>query len=813
MLHETIIIEVFAGAARVSSALRHFGLSSCFGVDHVKHRHSCAPISIVDLTERHGQDLLLQWLNNPRVIGIFVAPPCGTASRARKIKLKNRWDQGPVPLRSDESPNGLSNLSFVNRMKISKANKLYHFTALLVKLALDRNLIICVENPQFSHFWATTFWANTFATSQETAYPFELARDIASVFVSIALHAGAKVPPQSFADIESRSEYVLHFVKRPLDPDLPKLANAKLLSSSPFAESQMKGGKIGDSSLDGSLDGDTAMGSVRQDHHPKKDDQGKIEVWGVYHEPMEFVQKAVEAGHPQSLRSCIPEILRKAVKVNAETTSLQRAKHRTEMMKSWRLMARELESEEQHLKASMPPHLNRILQSKRIKLWERLLREANYQDMGVVNEVVCGTPLVGETETTGLWPSKFVPAMVTEEQLQEISAREKWETIRKVATCDSPETDSQVWDKTLSELQQGWIVGPLKHSEVPDDCPLSRRFGVIQGEKTRCVDDFAKSSVNLAVQVTESPKPHTVDVLGALLGEVINAGPGDEPWLIRPFDLKDAYRQCGVATSSLKYSHIVVRDPSRKRAEIFQMLALPFGSVRSVHAFLRVSHSIWFILVHYLSILATNYFDDFVVVARESEAKHVTSVVHGVFKLLGWSFAESGAKAPDFKGKANALGVAVDVSSLHTGVVRIDNTESRKDDLSKLVQSILSTGTLTSIEALKLRGRMQFTAGQLFGRVARMCLNQVTQHAYHATGTQISLETSTALSRYSRFLLQGKPRSITKGLSDTWFVYTDASYEIVEGQNTAGFGEHLLTRLVTQSDTSLLSWSVRTCCH
>ena len=507
---------------------------------------------------------------------------------------------------------------------------------------------------------------------------------------------------------------------------------------------------------------------------------------------MEFVQKAVEAGHPQSLRSCIPEILRKAVKVNAETTSLQRAKHRTEMMKSWRLMARDLESEEQHLKASMPPHLNRILQSKRIKLWERLLREANYQDMGVVNEVVCGTPLVGETETTGLWPSKFVPAMVTEEQLQEISAREKWETIRKVATCESPETDSQVWDKTLSELQQGWIVGPLKHSEVPDGCPLSRRFGVIQGEKTRCVDDFTKSSVNLAVQVTESPKPHTVDVLGALLGEVISAGPGDEPWLIRPFDLKDAYRQCGVATSSLKYSHIVVRDPSRERAEIFQMLALPFGSVRSVHAFLRVSHSIWFILVHYLSILATNYFDDFVVVARESEAKHVTSVVHGVFKLLGWSFAESGAKAPDFKGKANALGVAVDVSSLHTGVVRIDNTESRKDDLSKLVQSILSTGTLTSIEALKLRGRMQFTAGQLFGRVARMCLNQVTQHAYHATGTQISLETSTALSRYSRFLLQGKPRSITKGLSDTWFVYTDASYEIVEGQNTAGFGGTLV---------------------
>ena len=289
-----------------------------------------------------------------------------------------------------------------------------------------------------------------------------------------------------------------------------------------------------------------------------------------------------------------------------------------------------------------------------------------------------------------------------------------------------------------------------------------------------------RTSVNLAVQVTESPKPHTVDVLGAPLGEIIEECHGAGPWAIRPFDLKDAHR--GVSPSSTPHSHIVVRDPDQNPARIFRMLALPFGSVMSVHSFLRVAHSIGFILVHYLSVLTTNYFDDFVVVARQSEAQH------GVLKLLGWSFAEEGAKAPEFSSSTNALGMTIDVSQLHLGVAEIDNTTSRKEDLAMPVRGILRSNTLTSIQALKLRGRMQFTAGQLFGRVARMCLNQVTQHAYRSTKSVREPETALTLRMYSEFLMPGKPRSITRNLGDTWFVYTDASFESDENTFSAGFG-------------------------
>ncbi len=104
-------------------------------------------------------------------------------------------------------------------------------------------------------------------------------------------------------------------------------------------------------------------------------------------------------------------------------------------------------------------------------------------------------------------------------------------------------------------------------------------------------------------------------------------------------------------------------------------------------------------------------------VARQSEAKHLTAVIHGVLRLLGWSLAEEGLKAPEFSSSTNALGVTIDVSQLHLGVAEIDNTTSRKEDLAMPLRGIRRSNTLTSIQALKLQGRMQFTAGQLSGEL------------------------------------------------------------------------------------------------
>lgn len=519
-LEEFVVIEIFAGTARVSSALRFYGMKSSFGVDHLRHRNACAPISIIDLTTKRGQKLLMQWMQNPRVIGLFLAPPCGMASRARSIRLAAARFGGPRPL-------------------------------------------LTVENPQYSHFWATTFWLevagmmlytifhscqfgstrqkktmlahndpafhslhklcpgeskthrhdkwgltknNKFATSDETAYPFELARDIAGVFVSILLKNGVQPPPQVLSDVTSHSNQVLQalraqtgtqpratrlpplvpefktFLKRPADSSQTDVPNAKRIACNPFTSSRMMGGVDSLESGQGNMD---ALASSEASSANVAEDKAE-EVWGIYHEPMEFVQEAAKTGHPQNLSSCLPEVLRQAVRVNATTTDVQRARSRTE-----------LEPEEKKLKAGMSQHLQVILKDKKIKLWERLLQEAQYPDMQVAQEFINGTRLTGETEFCGLWPSKFSPALVSEDELAEISKRDKWTTLERVANSPNAETDQQVWQKTMSELERGWLVGPLDPEQVPDEYTLSRRFGVVQGPKVRCVDDFTRSSVNL----------------------------------------------------------------------------------------------------------------------------------------------------------------------------------------------------------------------------------------------------------------------------------------------------------------------------
>ena len=141
-----MIIEIFVGTSRVTAELKKFGMLSAFGTDHVRHKQAAAQVVIADLTTDAGVGLLMQWLSDKNVVGAFIAPPCGSASRARSIPLKRKRPgdpPAPKPLPSDKHPNGLPNLSFVDRLKISKANKLYFLTSKLVQWAVAEGLLSC----------------------------------------------------------------------------------------------------------------------------------------------------------------------------------------------------------------------------------------------------------------------------------------------------------------------------------------------------------------------------------------------------------------------------------------------------------------------------------------------------------------------------------------------------------------------------------------------------------------------------------------------------------------------------------------------
>ena len=67
--------------------------------------------------------------------------------------------------------------------------------------------------------------AGHFATSEETAYPIQLARDVAQCFTQALVEAGMKLPPSQLQDMTSSSEAVLQAVRAQsgLQPEHSKL--------------------------------------------------------------------------------------------------------------------------------------------------------------------------------------------------------------------------------------------------------------------------------------------------------------------------------------------------------------------------------------------------------------------------------------------------------------------------------------------------------------------------------------------------------------------------------------------------------------
>ena len=153
------------------------GLSSSFGVDHKKQKHA-GRILVADLTTAEGQALCWSWIKSPSCMGISCAPPCGTCSKARgiPITLPNGYKiAGPQPLRSEDCPDGVASMSYLNRRRVWSANALYKFITDVALFCLDVGLIVVIENPRSSLYWRTSFFVPlrgklTFTAHRACAY-------------------------------------------------------------------------------------------------------------------------------------------------------------------------------------------------------------------------------------------------------------------------------------------------------------------------------------------------------------------------------------------------------------------------------------------------------------------------------------------------------------------------------------------------------------------------------------------------------------------------------------------------------------------
>ncbi len=97
--------------------------------------------------------------------------PCGTASRAREIRLSHQH-HGPRPMRSEAFPDGLpaNQLPENSLLRLRSANRLYSVTTKLIK-NLSSHTVWAVENPSRSYLWRTSYFQEL-SKDRET-YRFE----------------------------------------------------------------------------------------------------------------------------------------------------------------------------------------------------------------------------------------------------------------------------------------------------------------------------------------------------------------------------------------------------------------------------------------------------------------------------------------------------------------------------------------------------------------------------------------------------------------------------------------------------------------
>ena len=74
---------------------------------------------------------------------------------------------------------------------------------------------------------------------------------------------------------------------------------------------------------------------------------------------------------------------------------------------------------------------------------------------------------------------------------------------------------------------------------------------------------------------------------------------------------------------------------------------------------------------------------------------------------------------------------------------------------------------MTKQKALRLRGRLQFTSGNVFGRIAKCSLTAVLNHAYSSGGTSLSDDVILALKLHRCLLSDGRPRELKPSSSGT----------------------------------------------
>ena len=504
-----------------------------------------------------------------------------------------------------------------------------------------------------------------------------------------------------------------------------------------------------------------------------------------------MLQAANHARHPHNLIEGVPIDIKRCIEHRSKCTTEALAAERTEVMRKWMTELVACMDEEKAYKDGMSPHRAKVLSTKRLVLFRRMLVEAGHEDDGLVENIRNGFDLVGDIPKSGIYKKRVKPAAITTDELHSSAKRTRKAIIHSTTGSDDAAVDIGVYQSTLDEKERGWLHGPYTEQQLEDNCTVTRRFGVRQGSKIRPIDNYTESLVNQTTSAGEAISLHSTDVIAATLSlwmSVMSKQEINETKLDlvgKSYDLHKAYKHLCISDEGLKDAYICVFNPTSKRAELFGQYVLPFGACASVHGFCRTSYGLWTIGVRLLSLLWTVYFDDFVVFEERALSKHCEFVISTFFKMLGW--ATSIDKETEFSGSLKALGILIDLSEVKLLKIQFSNTDERRFEVTHDIKAILKAGRLSRSEGQRIRGRLLFAESQIHGRRSIRQMQVLSRHIHNCASTFLDDETRFALTFLCNKLEQGRSRCISPLATKIVHLYCDASYE-PDSDSPAGFG-------------------------
>ena len=496
----------------------------------------------------------------------------------------------------------------------------------------------------------------------------------------------------------------------------------------------------------------TRIGGVSGDLVPVEDLESptfRILV-GVYHSKQEFCRLALSAPHPFDSMDIIPDILKTRLFEAAERGPDWVQLRRTAVLKEWLSLAASLEDEERRLQKSLDPGVKGVLKGKRTLLLEALAARVGWPDQGVFESLRSGFELVGSLEHTGVFAKDLRPGSDSVGSFVDSFKFLKPALLGKVASSRCGALEREVWDKTLEEVQEGFLSGPFREEEVdsmlgPAWVPV-RRFGAEQSSagkrKVRPVDDYSENRVNSAFSYCDRIDLRALDELVAscrlwtrfmlgggplevalsdgtiLRGRLHPGWSSSRAWqpLVATLDLRSAYKQVPLAPSNRAFSVVSLKDPESSLVSLFVGRSLPFGSTSSVINFNRLSRLLCR-LGNELFLFWSNYYDDYPVVTPAALADSTRDTMLTFMRLVKFDTAEE--KLNPFSPSASVLGIEIDCSASPEGWVDVRNKDGRAGEVCMGLELLLQEGFLLRRDLPRILGRIQFADAQVLGKAGR----------------------------------------------------------------------------------------------